>query len=122
MIRVASTEQLEKWLKESRMSAGLDFLLVNVLGEKDFKKGRIPNSVNVPVKRTRFENEVERLAGGKAKPIVVYCAGAECEASGRAARRLKLAGFSHVYDYAGGMKSWIEAGHEVAREEISVGV
>lgn len=115
MIRHMTTSQLEDWLEDDRTPGGEDFLLLNVLGEEQFEKAHIPGSQNVPVKRARLENEVERLAGGKEIPVVVYCASSECEASTDAARRLANVGFEKVYDYSGGMAAWIEAGHQVVR-------
>lgn len=115
MIRHMTTDRLEQWLKDDQAPGGEDFLLVNVLGEEDFEAAHIPGSHNVPVKRARLENEIERLAGGKEDPVVVYCASKDCEASTDAARRLSNAGFEQVFDYSGGMAAWIEAGNEVAR-------
>jgi rhodanese-related sulfurtransferase len=114
MIRHLTTEQLEDWIERGETPDGADFLLVNVLGEDDFRKAHIPGSRNVPTSRSRLENEIERLAGGKDVPVVVYCAGSDCDASPAAAKRLTLAGFTNVYDYSGGMKSWIEARNDVA--------
>lgn len=119
MIRHMTTDRLEEWLERDETPEGDDFLLVNVLGEEEFEKAHIPGSHNVPVKRARLENEIERLAGGKESPVVVYCAGSECEASTDAARRLSNAGFEKVFAYSGGMASWIEAGNEVARPSES---
>lgn len=115
MIRHVTTEQLETWMEADQMPDGSDFVLVNVLGEEDYEKAHIPGSHNVPQARSRMENEIERLAGDKDTPVIVYCASEECEASPDAARRLSNAGFAKVYDYSGGMKAWLEARNEVAR-------
>lgn len=92
-----------------------DMVLINVLSEEDFQKVHIPDSENVPVDRRDFAEQVEKLAGGKDRTVVVYCTSFDCEASPTAARKLDEAGFINVYDFAGGLQAWLKAGFDVAR-------
>jgi rhodanese-related sulfurtransferase len=86
--------------------------LVNVLGHDQFKQKHIPNSINIPVAELdRFEDMF-----GKEKEIVVYCASFDCEASSRAAEALSERGFSHVFDYEGGLADWEEGKLPMAGE------
>jgi rhodanese-related sulfurtransferase len=89
-------------------SAG--FALVNVLGEDQFERERIPGSANIP----QGQEEVFERRFEKGKEIVVYCASPECEASSKVARELARRGFEHVQDYEGGMSDWRDSGRAVA--------
>ncbi|MEZ5364252.1 MAG: rhodanese-like domain-containing protein [Bryobacterales bacterium] len=95
-------------LKEMRQrNAGL--AIVNVLSKEQFEKEHIPDSANIPLTTTDFEQQIRQLAGGKDEPVVVYCASADCDASPKAAKRLDAAGFTAVYDYEAGMRGWKQA-------------
>ncbi|MEX0746233.1 MAG: rhodanese-like domain-containing protein [Phycisphaeraceae bacterium] len=92
---------------------GDDFLLINVLPEDAFQERHIPGSMNIPVEREDFEEQVEQLAGDKTRTVVVYCASTDCTASPTAANKLEDVGFTHVIDFAGGMQEWEETKHPV---------
>jgi len=85
-----------------------DFVLINVLPREEFNKAHIRTSVNVPHESEDFAARVERIAGGKSRPIVVYCGSFDCDASTRAAAKLDEAGFEEVFDYEGGTRDWLE--------------
>jgi rhodanese-related sulfurtransferase len=95
-------------------------LIINVLDREHFVEAHIPNSENVPVGDEDFLERVEALAVSKTAPVVVYCAGPDCNASPNAARLLEDAGFTRVYDYEGGMRDWIGAGHAVSRGQTEL--
>jgi len=84
-------------------------LVVDVLDEGAFRDGHIPGAVNVPMGGEDFPARVEPVAGGRERPIVVYCADEACDASERAAEALEAAGFSRIYDFAAGLAEWREA-------------
>ncbi|MCG5516796.1 MULTISPECIES: rhodanese-like domain-containing protein [unclassified Ectothiorhodospira] len=46
-----------------------------------------------------------RVAGGKDRKIVVYCANFDCDASRKAAAKLDNTGFTDVLDYEGGTRT-----------------
>jgi len=106
------TTQLERMIDNNE-----DFLLVNTLSEEDFAQTEIPGSVNIPQNDADFADNVESTAGGKDKPIVVYCASQQCQSSTKAAEKLERAGFETVYDYEGGAKAWTESGNVLAVPE-----
>ncbi len=108
MIKIMTAPELR-----SLMDRGEDFVLVNVLDEESFAKERIHGSYNVRQSRDDFVNAVEEIAGGKNRPVVVYCANKICQASPKAAINLERAGFTDVTDFEGGMAEWKEAGYEV---------
>jgi rhodanese-related sulfurtransferase len=104
-MQTMSLEELRQWRREKK-----DFLLLNVLDASTFQKGHVPGSRNAPLGSSDFEQQAERQAGRKNRPVVVYCASMTCDASTKAARRLEEAGFTDVHDFKGGMKTWQDAG------------
>jgi len=85
-----------------------DFVLANVLPPEKFNEKHIRTSINVPVGDDSFEKTMEKVTGNKDRKVVVYCANFDCDASPKAAEKLEQAGFSQVYDYAGGTEDWFE--------------
>ncbi len=53
---------------------------------------------------------VRGVAGGKDRPVVLFCLSSQCWLSYNAALRLIAAGFSKVYWYRGGVEAWRAAG------------
>jgi rhodanese-related sulfurtransferase len=94
-------------LKALREKDG-DLTLVNTLGQESFAKTEIPGAVNIPVDSSDFASRVEKEAGGKNKPVVVYCASSQCNSSEKAAKKLDEAGFTAVSRYTGGAAAWQE--------------
>ena len=80
--------------------------LVNTLAPDAFEKTKIPGAINIPLESSDFSTRVENEAGGKDKPVVVYCASEQCNSSEKAARRLESAGFTAVSRYTGGAAAW----------------
>jgi len=80
-------------------------LVVDLSPVADFEKGHIPGSRNVLP--SQFDPESANLAKAKALPVVAVCRTGQ--ASADAARRLKQAGFEHVYWLDGGIAAWQQA-------------
>ena len=113
-----SREKVEHTLRSSAPDhddATRGYALVNVLPREEFEREHIPRSMNVPV--GHLEQLEKRFE--KSKPIIVYCASSECEASPKAAKELARMGFERVFDFEQGLKGWKEAGHGVASEAPS---
>jgi rhodanese-related sulfurtransferase len=91
-----------------------DVTLVNTLGSESFEQTKIPGAINVPLDDDDFVARLEKQAGGKDKPVVVYCASQQCNSSEKAAEKLENAGFTAITDYAGGYKAWQEEAEQVA--------
>ena len=108
-MKTIETNELKALLDESD-----DVLLVNTLAAESFEKTRIRKAVNIPLNDNDFVARVEKEAGGKDKPVVVYCASQQCNSSENAAEKLKNAGFTAITDYAGGFKAWQEEAGNVA--------
>ncbi len=87
--------------------------LVNTLAADAFQKTKIPGAINIPLESDDFAARVEKEAGGKDKPVVVYCASQQCNSSEKAARKLESAGFTAVSRYTGGAAAWQQETEEV---------
>ena len=105
-------------LKALREKNG-DLTLVNTLGTESFEKTRIPGAINIPLDNSDFAARVEQEAGGKEKPVVVYCASSQCNSSEKAAKKLEEAGFTAVSRYTGGAAAWQEEGAEASACQTS---
>jgi rhodanese-related sulfurtransferase len=93
-------------LKEMNNQEKDDFVLINVLPRDAFREKHIRTSINIPIQGEDFDDTVRKVAGGKDRKVVVYCASFDCDASAKAAKRLEQAGFEEVYDYEGGTRDW----------------
>ena len=111
-MQTLSTEQVQDIRKQDGKTP-----LINVLPEEAFEKAHIPGTRNIPVGSDDFVSRVEKEAGGKEQPVVVYCANKECDASPKAAKQLEDAGFKHVFDYEGGTEAWKQAGLDIEGKE-----
>lgn len=80
-------------------------LVVDLSPSSDFEKGHIAGSKSVQL--SQFDPESKLLAGVKSLPVVVVCRSGQ--ASGDAAKKLKKAGFEHVYWLDGGIAAWQQA-------------
>lgn len=99
-----SRETLEKMNEQKKE----DFVLINVLPREAFREAHIRTSINIPHEDDDFAKDVEKVAGGKDRKVVLYCASKDCDASPTAARKLDQAGFEKVYDYEGGTRDWLQ--------------
>lgn len=104
-----------KHIREMK-GANEEVLFINVLSPEEYRKGHIPNSINIPLEGDEdFVQRVEKVAASKNRKIVVYCGNAACNASTLAARQLDQKGFSYVMDFDGGLQEWIHEGGKVEK-------
>lgn len=79
-------------------------LLLDVRTRQEFESGRIDGSHNIPAQELRSRaSEVTDLAGGRDKPVVVYCTTRPCSAFART--ELLRLDFRNVID-AGRVTDW----------------
>ena len=86
-------------------------LVVDLRPSADFEKGHVPGARNVQM--SQFDPENKQLAAARALPVVLVCKAGQ--ASGDAAKRLRKAGFEHVYVLEGGIGAWQQAGLPLAK-------
>src|SRR5262245_38099983 len=75
--------------------AGEKYLMVNTLPAEHFVDTKIPDAISVPQTDADFTKRVEKHAGGKDAPVIVYCASINCDSSTRGAEKLIAAGFTN---------------------------
>src|SRR5437899_2075665 len=95
---------------------GRGALLVEVLPREEYEEEHLPGAISIPLKDLDAES-VGSL--DRDRPIVVYCADAQCDLSPRAAWRLETLGFVEVYDYAPGKADWAASGRPTEGELAS---
>lgn len=83
-----------------------EFLLVNTLPAEHYAQTKLPGSVNIAEQDGDFVGRVEKKAGGKDRPVVVYCANIRCNSSTNGGEKLDKAGFTDVYDFEEGYEGW----------------
>ncbi len=100
MTMISKTE-----LKES-IDQKQDMLLVDVQSEESFDRQHIPGAINAPLDSPDFVRSVDSKTRSKEQRIVVYCAGASCNASQKALEALESAGFTNVERFEDGLEGW----------------
>lgn len=86
---------------------------VDVRLSADYRAGRIPGAVNLTimrdpdVSRNRFTREqLLRVAGGRDRPVVLYCNEFDCWRTEAAVRRALEWGFDNLHYFPGGYPEW----------------
>ena len=108
---VLDRDRLRGWINNKN-----DFVLIDVLSKDSYEDKHIPGAENIPIDTKGFAKKVEKIAGGKDKPVVVYCSSFKCQASPKAADKLVKAGFEEVYDFEGGLADWKDAAYPFEKE------
>jgi len=80
--------------------------------EADYILGHITNSINIPF--DDFDNHKQKLEKlSKDKPLVIYCAGTDCDLSHLLANLLFEQGYKQVYVFFGGWNEWLNASYPI---------
>ena len=86
--------EAEKLIKDSS-----DLIIIDVRRYSEYKQGKIPNAINIPVEE--LEWEIEELKENKDKPILVYCKAGH--KSALACQMLEEEGFTKLYNLGQGL-------------------
>jgi len=86
-----------------------DTVLLDVRTPAEFASGHLPGAVNLDVRSADFSQAAATLDPGK--NYAVYCHSGN--RSKTAMATMSQAGFTHLYDLAGGIGAWQSAGGEV---------
>ncbi len=97
-----------KELQIQQQSAPLT--LLHVLPAEIFESARIPGSKNACIYESSFLEQVKALGLDPHAPVVVYGAGEGSLDAVTATGKLRLAGFSEVQTFVGGLAEWQAAG------------
>ena len=84
-------------------------VLLDVRTAEEFAAGHLPGAVNIDVESPDFAAGIASLDPGK--PYALYCRSAN--RSKVAMTAMQAAGFTNLYDRAGGINAWKSAGGEV---------
>jgi len=91
----------------------MDFVLLDVRSEKNYKKGHIEGAISLPYARITEDSLKEYLPDTL---FVVYCAGPHCNATEKAAIRLAKLG-RPVKKMIGGITGWRDEGFSLTEED-----
>lgn len=83
-----------------------DATLVDVREADEFAAGHIINARHIPL--SQVEARAGEVKKNKSKPVIVYCATGV--RSGAAVAALKKSGYEQVFNLAGGITAWKQAG------------
>ena len=94
----------------SLFNSGVKF--IDARDEVDYLTGYISGSINIPY--YDFENHKQKLDNlSKDKPLVIYCAGTDCDLSILLGNQLSKMGYKQVYIFFGGWLEWQNANYPV---------
>ncbi len=94
-VRSVSALQLPQLLRE-------DAVIVDVSEPNEFKKGHIPKSLNIPLKK--LNDQIDTFKKKKVTNVIIACRTGN--RSSAAARVLTKHGFENVFTLSGGLLSW----------------
>jgi rhodanese-related sulfurtransferase len=107
---VAFTEPRAITLDQAYKLYTNDITFVDARDQADYIAGHITNSINIPF--DDFDNHKQKLELlSKEKPMVIYCAGTECDLSILLGNLLFEQGYKQVYVFFGGWNEWLEANY-----------
>lgn len=85
---------INDWIEEYRKNP--DIALIDVRGEDEYRNGRIPGSINLPMEKL---SSIENIVSDKEKEILVYCLSGG--RSSKAEKDLKNLGYKNVKNIGG---------------------
>ena len=102
---------------QGKMNSSWHGIVIDVGAKSAYLHEHILGAINIP------ENRISELAlivlPDHQAPIVTYCGSAECNASFSAAKQLKALGYAEVYDFWGGLKTWVAMGLPTRGSEVA---
>lgn len=85
----------------------LKVVVIDARPARKFKKGHIPNAINIP--DTQFDKLSDRLPADKGTLLVFYCGGEKCKLSSNSAHKAKELGYHNIRTYTAGFPAWQKA-------------
>ncbi len=105
---IAFTEPKAITLEQAYKLFNTGVKFIDARDEADYLAGHITNSVNIPF--DDFDNHKQKLEQlSKEKPLVIYCAGTDCDLSILLGNLLFEQGYEQVYVFFGGWNEWLNA-------------
>ncbi|MFN3750552.1 MAG: rhodanese-like domain-containing protein [Thiobacillus sp.] len=108
--RLSGIEQADT-LKATRLFND-DALVLDVREDKEYAAGHIPRAKHIPL--GQLASRIQEIESHKDKPVLVTCRSGN--RSAHACRILKKAGFTTVFNQAGGIIAWERANLPVTKK------
>jgi rhodanese-related sulfurtransferase len=109
---IAFTEPKAITIEQAYTLYNKNVIFIDARDEADFLVGHITNSINIPF--DDFDNHKQKLELlSKEKPVVIYCAGTDCDLSILLGNLLFEQGYKQVYIFFGGWNEWLNAKYPV---------
>lgn len=89
-----------------------DALVVDVRETAEWSAGHIPNARHIAL--GRLDKNLSEIEKYRDKPVIVACASGNRSSAG--CRTLKKAGFTQVFNLAGGVRAWGDAGLPMSKK------
>jgi rhodanese-related sulfurtransferase len=93
-------------LQATQLMNSSNALVIDLRAAADYASGTITAARNLPAES--LKERIGELARFKARPVILVCA--QGQASARAISEFTAGGFTEVYNLAGGVAAWKEAG------------
>ncbi len=103
--RPIAAERVNDWLKEIEPP-----VLLHVLPEESYGWEHLPGAHRATVYEIDFLDQVHHAVTDPTQPVVVYGAGPASREASMAADKLQKAGFTDVWEFAGGLEEWRKKG------------
>jgi phage shock protein E len=107
-----TVQQLKAGLSKAATPSSKGFFLVDVRSPEESAAGVIPGT-DLNIEYTQIKARHREIGAKPDDHIVVYCQSGH--RSNIAAETLADLGYSHVYNVAGSMNAWVDAGYQVAQ-------
>lgn len=91
-----------------------DVVVVDARSTLEFETLHITGSVNIPVAKKTFADQIVKLRSTTDKPIVFYCNGRTCMKSFKATQAAMDAGVKNVFSFDAGIFEWTKANPKLA--------
>ena len=104
--QIIEPKDLKAWLERDGAPRVID-----VLPKEIYDQRRLPGALNACVYEVTFPEQVEAIAPGRERDIVVYGSSAASLDARVAAEKLVRLGYPRVFALRGGVAAWVEAGY-----------
>lgn len=106
-----TVQQLKAGLSKAATPSSKGFFLIDVRSPEESATGVIPGT-DLNIEYTQIKTRHREIGAKPNDHIVVYCQSGH--RSNIAAETLADLGYTHVYNVAGSMNAWLDAGYQIA--------
>lgn len=99
---------------EARQEFDKGMKFIDVRSLRQFHKRHIPGAHHLDLKTDFTEDNLEKIIR-KDEPAIIYCNGPHCSRSYRASKRAVKWGFTKLYYYREGFRTWRKSGNPIEK-------